>query len=139
MTINKEKTVAFIGSRTAEILSGKNDNNLLNVILTETYLLVASLYQQGYRTFLCGKSDGYEKIATEAVLSFQRDKEDIELITDESALDLTNSSQLVCYCDNQDSDTIQIYERAKTEGMPTINLHTLLTDYFANNSPAKQA
>lgn len=138
MTINKEKTVAFIGSRTAEILSGKNDNNLLNVILTETYLLVASLYQQGYRTFLCGKSDGYEKIATEAVLSFQRDKEDIELITDESALDLTNSSQLVCYCDNQDSDTIQIYERAKTEGMPTINLHTLLTDYFANNSPAKQ-
>lgn len=139
MEINKEKTVAFIGSHTVEVLSGRNDNNLLNVLQTETYLLVASLYQQGYRTFLCGTSDGFEQIATEAVRSFQREKEDVELITDQSNSDLANSSQLICYCDNQDNDTMQIYERAKTEGMPTINLYTLLADYFANNSPAKQS
>ena len=139
MKMNKEKNVAFIGSHTAEILSGKNDTNLLNVLLTETYLLVASLYQQGYRTFLCGMFDGFEKIAAEAVSSFQREKKDVELITDKSNLDLTNSSQLVCYCDNQDIDAIQIYERAKEKSMPAINLHTLMVAYFANNSPAKQA
>lgn len=139
MEMNKEKTIAFVGSNTAEILSGKNDTNLLNVLLTETYLLVASLYQQGFRTFLCGMSDGFEKIATEAVLNFQREKEDVELMTDQSNSDLANSSQLVCYCENQDSATMRIYELAKAEGMPAINLHTLLTDYFTNNSPAKQA
>lgn len=139
MTINKEKTAAFIGSRTAEILSGRDDNNLLNVLQTETYLLVALLYQQGFRRFLCGTSDGFEQIATEAVRSFQREKEDVELITDQSNSDLANSSQLVCYCDHQDSNTMLIYECAKKEGMPTINLYALLTDYFANNSPAKQA
>lgn len=139
MEMNKEKTIAFVGSHAAAILSGKNDTNLLNVLLTETYLLVASLYQQGYRTFLCGMSDGFEKIAAEAVSSFQREKEDVRLITDQSNSDLANSSQLVCYCDNQDSATIRIYELAKAEGMPTTNLYTLLADYFANNSPAKQA
>ena len=36
MEIIKEKTVAIAGSHTAEILSGKNDTNLLNVLFTET-------------------------------------------------------------------------------------------------------
>lgn len=146
MEIIKEKTVAIAGCHTAEILSGKNDTNLLNVVFTETYLQVASLYQQGFRTFLSSMSDGFEKIAAEAVLSFQREKEDIELITVQPDFEmvwdeylLANSCQLICYCDNHDNDTMRIYERAKIEGMPTINLYTLLTDYFTNSSPAKQA
>lgn len=146
MEIIKEKTVAIAGCHTAEILSGKNDTNLLNVVFTETYLQVASLYQQGFRTFLSGMSDGFETIAAEAVLSFQREKEDIELITVQPDFEmvwdeylLANSCQLICYCDNHDNDTMRIYERAKIEGMPTINLYTLLTDYFTNSSPAKQA
>lgn len=146
MEIIKEKTVAIAGCHTAEILSGKNDTNLLNVVFTETYLQVASLYQQGFRTFLSGMSDGFEKIAAEAVLSFQREKEDIELITVQPDFEmvwdeylLANSFQLICYCDNHDNDTMRIYERAKAAGMPTINLYTLLTDYFTNSSPAKQA
>lgn len=142
MEIKKEKTAAFVGSTTNEILSGRNDTNLLNVLMTETYLLVASLYQQGFRTFLCGESDGFEKIAAEAVRSFQREKEDVELITvqpQKTDFLLADSSQLVCYFGNNDNDTMRIYGRAKTESIPAINLFTLLTDYFANNSPAKQA
>ena len=146
MEINKEKTAAFVGSHITEILSGRNDNNLINVLSTEAYLLVASLYQKGFRTFLSDMSDGFEKIAAEAVLSFQREKEDIELVTVQPNAEmqwndylLANSSQLICYCDNRDNDTLRIYERAQKEGMPTTNLYTLLTDYFANNSPAKQA
>lgn len=142
MEIKKEKTAAFVGSTTNEILSGRNDTNLLNVLMTETYLLVASLYQQGFRTFLCGESDGFEKIAAEAVRSFQREKEDVELITvqlQKIGLLLADSSQLVCYFGNNDDDTMRIYERAKTENLPAINIFTLLADYIADNSPAKQA
>lgn len=146
MKIIKEKTAAIAGSHTVEILSGRNDTNLLNVLFTETYLLVASLYQQGFRTFLSGMSDGFETIAAEAVLRFQKEKTDIELVTvqpdSEMAWDeylLANSSLLICYCDHHDNDTMQIFERAKKEGMPATNLYALLTDYFANDSPAKQA
>lgn len=146
MNMNKEKTIAFVGSNTAGILSGKNDANLLNVLSTEIYLLVASLYQQGYRTFLSDVSDGFATLAAEAVRQFKYEKEEIKLVTVQPNSEmkwneylLANSSQLICYCDNHDNDTMQIYERAKTEGMPTTNLFTLLTDYFANNSPAKQA
>ena len=143
MKMNKETTVAFVGSNTAEILSVKNDNNLLNVLSTETYLLVASLYQQGFRTFLCGMSDGFEMIASEAVLQFKYEREDIQLVTVQPDSDmkqedylLTHSSQIVCY-DNGSNDAF--YHHAKTEGISIINLFTSLTDYFANNSPAKQA
>lgn len=146
MGINKEKTVAFVGLDTSEILSGRNDANLLNVLLTETYLLTASLYQQGFRTFISGMSDGFEKIAAEAVQSFQREKEDVELIAVQPGSELrsidcllANCSQLVCCFGNNDNDTIRIFERAKTENVPLINLYTLLTDYLADNSPAKQA
>lgn len=54
MKMNKETTIAFAGSNTAELLSSTNDANLRNVISTEVYLLVAALYQQGFRTFLSG-------------------------------------------------------------------------------------
>lgn len=146
MEMNKEKAIAFVGSNAASILSGKNDTNLLNVLFTETYLLVASLYQQGFRIFLSGMSDGFDTIAAEAVLEFQKEKPDIELVAvqpDSQTVQYeylsANCSRLVCYCDNQDNDATRVYERAKKEGMPATNLYTLLTDYFANNSPAKQA
>ena len=146
MEIIKEKTAAIAGSHTAEILSVRNDTNLLNVLFTETYLLVASLYQQGFRTFLCGMSDGFETIAADAVRRFQKEKTDIELVTVQSDSEmpwdeylLANSSLLICYCDHHDDDTMRIFERAEKEGMPATNLYALLTDYFANDSPAKQA
>lgn len=146
MEIIKEKTVAIAGSHTAEILSGKNDTNLLNVLFTETYLLVASLYQQGFRIFLSGMSDGFEAIAADAVRRFQKEKEDVELVTIKTDSEmqrddylLANSSRLICYCDHHDKDAMRFFERAKKNGMPTTNLHTLLTDYFVNDSPAKQA
>ena len=146
MKIIKEKTAAIAGSHTAEILSGRNDTNLLNVLFTETYLLVASLYQQGFRTFLCGMSDGFETIAAEAVLRFQKEKTDIELVTVQPDSEMpwdeylpVNSSFLICYCDHHDNDTMRIFERAEKEGMPATNIQTLLTGYFANDSPAKQA
>lgn len=146
MEIIKEKTVAIAGSHTAEILSGRNDTNLLNVLFTETYLLIASLYQQGFRTFLCGMSDGFETIAAEAVLRFQKEKMDIELVTvqPDSEIErdeylLANSSLLICYCNDHDNDTMRIFECAKKGGIHTTNLYTLLTDYFTNDSSAKQA
>ncbi len=146
MEIIKEKTVAIAGSHIAEILSGRNDTNLLNVLFTETYLLIASLYQQGFKTFLCDMSDGFETIAAEAVLRFQKEKTDIELVTvqphSEMQRDgylLANSSLLICYCVPHDNETMRIIECAKKGGMPTTNFYTLLTDYFANDSPAKQA
>lgn len=146
MEIIKEETVAIAGSHTAEILSGRNDTNLLNVLFTETYLLIASLYQQGFRTFLCGMSDGFETIAAEAVLRFQKEKTDIELVTvqPDSEIErdeylLANSSLLICYCNDHDNDTMRIFERAKKGGIHTTNLYTLLTDYFTNDSFAKQA
>lgn len=147
MEIIIEKTVAIAGCHTAEILSGKNDTNLLNVLFTETYLLVASLYQQGFKTFLTSMSDGFETIAADAVRRFQKEKTDIELVTtvqpdSEMQPDeylLANSSLLICYCDHPNKDAMRILERAKKNGMPATNLYTLLTDYFANDSPAKQA
>ena len=142
----KEKTVAIAGNHTAEILSGKNDTNLLNVLFTETYLLVASLYQQGFKTFHTGMADGFETIAADAVRRFQKEKTDIELVTDQPDSEmqpdeylLANSSLLICYCDHRDNNAMRIFERAKKGGMPATNLYTLLTDYFTNNSPAKRA
>lgn len=80
MEIIKEKTAAIAGIHTTEILSGRKDNNLINVISTETYLAVVSLYSQGFRTFLSGISQGFERIAAEAVLKFKEEREDIQLV-----------------------------------------------------------
>lgn len=143
MKMNKETTIAFAGSNTAEILSSTNDTNLRNVISTEVYLLVAALYQQGFRTFLSGMSEGFEAIAAEAVLQFKYEKEDVQLITVQPDTDmkpedylLANSSQIICY-DNGGNDAF--YHRAEKEGVAITNLFACLSDYFANNSPAKQA
>lgn len=138
MEITKEKTVAFAGCSSTEILSGKNDTNLLNVISTELYLLVASLYKQGFRTFLSDMSDGFSTMAAEAVEIFKKEKDDIQLVKVEYGSDnlLANCSQMVCY-DSHHEETF--CHRAEKEGISVINLFTLLLGYFANNSPAKQA
>lgn len=175
MEIIKEKTVAVVGCHTAEILSDSNDNNLINVISTETYLAVVSLYSQGFRTFLSGISEGFERIATEAVLKFKDEREDIRLVVvlphhgkeehpdtadrnrynrliekadscvclpEESNVSMvdyliTNSSRLLCYYDATPHDAIAL-NRAEKDGMPVINIRSLLSGYFANESPAKQ-
>lgn len=136
--MTKEKTVAFVCCSTTEILSDKNDTNLLNVISTELYMLVASFYKQGYRIFLSDMSDGFSTMAAKAVRIFQKEKEDIQLVKIESGSDnlLANCSQIVCY-DSRHEEAF--CHRAKKEGISVINLFTLLSDYFANNSPAKQA
>ena len=143
MEIIKEKTVAFTSYPTAEMLSGRDDKNLLNVVSTELYLLVASLYKQGFRTFLSDMSDGFATLAAEAVRQFKYEKEDIQLVTNLPAPDrnlndymLANCSQLVCYDDGRND---AFYHRAEKEGISVINVFALLSDYFANNSPAKQA
>lgn len=47
---------------------------------------------------------------------------------------MANSSRLVCYCDGKKNDTMC----SRDPDMPVINIHTLLADYFANTSVAKQ-
>lgn len=143
MEIQKEKTIAFIGCSTTEILSGRDDRNLLNVVSTELYLIVASLYKQGFRIFLSDMSDGFATMAAEAVQQFKYEKEDIQLVAVQPAPDrnlndymLANCSQMLCYDDGRND---AFYHRAEKEGASVINVFTLLSDYFANNSPAKQA
>lgn len=143
MEIQKEKTIAFIGCSTTEILSGRDDRNLLNVVSTELYLIVASLYKQGVRIFLSDMSDGFATMAAEAVQQFKYEKEDIQLVAVQPAQDrnlndymLANCSQMLCYDDGRND---AFYHRAEKEGVSVINVFTLLSDYFANNSPAKQA
>lgn len=174
MEIIKEKTVAIAGCHTMEILSGKKDNNLINVISTETYLAVVSLYSQGFRTFLSGISEGFERIAAEAVLKFKEEREDIRLVlvlphhdkeeqpdaadrnrynrltekadscvylpeeSNVSMVDylLANGSRLLCYYDA--SNDIIALNRAEKDGMPIINIRSLLSGYFSNNNLAKQ-
>lgn len=138
MEITKEKTVAFAGCSTTEILSGKNDTNLLNVISTELYLLVASFYKQGYRVFLSDMSDGFATLAAEAVQQFKYEKDDIQLVKVESGSDnlLADCSQVVCYDSHHEE---AFCHRAEKEGISVINLFDTLSDYLANNSPAKQS
>lgn len=143
MEIIKEKTVAFTSCSIAEMLSGRDDRNLLNVISTELYLLVASLYKQGFRMFLSDMSDGFATLAAEAVQQFKYEKGDIQLIQVQSVPDmnlndylLANSLQMVCYDDGRNN---VFYHRAEKESVPVINVSALLSDYFANDSPAKQA
>lgn len=143
MEIIKEKTAAFTSCSIAEMLSVRYDRNLLNVISTELYLLVASFYKQGYRMFLSDMSDGFATLAAEAVQQFKYEKEDILLVTVQSAPDvnlndylLANCSQMVCYDDGRNDI---FYHHAEKEGVLVINISALLSDYFVNDSPAKQA
>lgn len=116
---------------------------MLNVISTELYLLVASFYKQGFRMFLSDMSDGFATLAAEAVRQFKYEKGDIQLVTVQSTPEmnlndylLANCSQMVCYDDGRND---VFYHRAQKEGVPVINVSALLSDYFANDSPAKQA
>lgn len=143
MEIIKEKTVAFTNCSIAEMLSGKEDRNLMNVISTELYLLVASLYKQGFRMFLSDMSDGFVTLAAEAVQQFKYEKGDIQLVRVQSVPNvnlndylLASCLQMVCYNDGRND---VFYHRVQKESVPVINVFALLSDYFANDSPAKQA
>lgn len=138
MEIIHEKTVALVGNHTAEIQSGRNDANLLNVLFTETYLAIASHYKQGFRTFLSGMSEGFETIAAEAVLQFKKERKDIQLVVVQNDNLLSSSSQLLCYYTDGDKDIQSIYSRAEKQGIPTVNLYDSLTGYFDNDCLVKQ-
>lgn len=182
MEIIKSKTVAFTGHRALKFYAGNKDNNLLNVVSTEIALVIASLYEQGYNTFLSGMADGIDMIAAEEVLKFKQKKRDVRLvavipfrgqednynakdkflykqiceyadhriylaesyINDDQFLKrndylLANSSHLVCYYNGKKGGTMYTVNRAIKADMPIINIHTMLADYRANTSTAKQA
>lgn len=65
----KEITVAFSGHRT---FRGEAEAELRQII--------ASLYEEGYRRFLCGMAWGFDLAAGEAVDGFRQHHPDVELI-----------------------------------------------------------
>lgn len=93
--------------------------------------------------FLSDMSDGFATLAAEAVQQFKYEKEDIQLVKIQSVPDmnlndylLANSLQMVCYNDGRND---VFYHRVEKESIPVINVSALLSGYFANDSPAKQA
>lgn len=80
MELRKDKTVAFTGYRSQKIKHFIEDKNLVNVITTEVYRTVQSLYEQGFNAFLTGGSDGFDLIAANAVLRLKQEKSDISLV-----------------------------------------------------------
>lgn len=52
---------------------------------------------------------------------------------------LEHCSAVVCYHNGNNPETMHAYNRAVQMGLPIINLHERLSDYFANTSKAKKA
>ncbi len=80
MDFIKNRSVAFSGHRTYR---GEADEELRGV--------VARLYDEGYRRFLCGMAWGFDLAAGEAVAELKRTHSDVELI---AALPYRNFSKL---------------------------------------------
>lgn len=80
MKIIKEKTVAFTGYRTSKMFNGVSDANLINVIITEAFIVVKELHEKGYTTFLTGMSEGFDLIAAETVLKLKESCPDVQLV-----------------------------------------------------------
>ena len=80
MDFIKNRSVAFSGHRTYR---GEADEELRGV--------VARLYDEGYRRFLCGMAWGFDLAAGEAVAELKRAHSDVELI---AALPYRNFSKL---------------------------------------------
>ena len=80
MDFIKNRSVAFSGHRTYR---GEADEELRGV--------VARLYDEGYRRFLCGMAWGFDLAAGEAVAELKRAHSDVELV---AALPYRNFSKL---------------------------------------------
>lgn len=80
MDINKSTTVAFTGYPTSLITYFKNDPNLLTAISKKVEIIIRRLYQCGYTTFLSGMEEGFDTIASEAVLKLKQELPEIRLI-----------------------------------------------------------
>lgn len=80
MDINKSTTVAFTGYPTSLITYFKNDPNLLTAISEKVEIIIRRLYQCGYTTFLSGMEEGFDTIASEAVLKLKQELPEIRLI-----------------------------------------------------------
>ena len=80
MDYEKNITVAFSGHRTYQ---GEANEELRGV--------VARLYDEGYRRFLCGMAWGFDLAAGEVVAELKREYQDVELV---AALPYRNFSKL---------------------------------------------
>ena len=69
MNFDTKTTVAFTGHRTY--------NGEADIALRET---IVRLYNDGYRTFLCGMATGFDMAAAEAVLELRDEQSDIRLV-----------------------------------------------------------
>ncbi len=67
--MNRHTTVAFTGHR-----------HYAGEAATELALLVRSLYEEGYRTFLCGMAIGFDLAAGEAVVALREEYPEVRLV-----------------------------------------------------------
>lgn len=138
MTLIKKYTAAFVGNGIEEIKNTHpQDNNLLNVISTELFLIVKELYKaEGITTFICNREQGFNKIAADAVTKFQRFYPNIQLVYIESGEEeyiLANSSALIALFDEPD----ELCKKAFDKDISIYNMYEDFSDYLAGNSEAK--
>lgn len=108
MTINKEKSVAFTGYRTAKIFKSSSSPNIIGEIFNKLEISIISLYEQGYNTFITGMSEGFDMIAAEVVLNLKSKNSGIKLIaaipyanqnSEYSKSDKNRYDNILSYCD----------------------------------------
>ena len=124
MDYEKNITVAFSGHRTYQ---GEANEELRGV--------VARLYDEGYRRFLCGMAWGFDLAAGEAVVELKRTHSDVELI---AALPYRNFSKLFHADDAEQykrvadaADAIVVV--SESEGKEAYRLRN---DYLVDNASA---
>ena len=138
MTFIRKHTAAFVGNGIEEIKhTHPQDNNLLNVISTELFLIVKELHNaEDITTFICNREQGFNKMAADAVTEFRRFHPNVQLVYVESGKEeyiLANSSALIALFDEPD----ELCEKAFNKNIPIYNMYENLSDYLAVNSEAK--
>lgn len=122
MDFIKNRSVAFSGHRTYR---GKADEELRGI--------VARLYDEGYRRFLCGMAWGFDLAAGEAVADLKQTYSDVELI---AALPYDNFSKLF------HADAAAQYKRVIEEADAVVAVsdvesraaYRMRNDYLVDNS-----
>lgn len=164
MKIEKEKTVAFVGSGNRATGQNASDRNLENVLRTELMFVIEELYMEGKDTFLSTLSSEFEMLAAEVVLEYagahkgislyavressMSEKEPVRhkrileaasgcLVVPEKEADaflIENSSEIVAY----ERGKAPIVELAERSGVEAWNMYEELEGYFSIESPVKQ-
>lgn len=78
--MEKSKTVAFTGHRTAKIIASTKNPNIISDLATRLDKTVASLCDHGYTTFMAGMAEGFDLLAAEAVLRARIHRPEIRFI-----------------------------------------------------------